>query len=153
LPAPRLSQLRRHLRDSEPVELAGRLRHRARRDLVFVHPSQLDRLAADPRVIRSGWAMAEKAGAPLLAAEDAPVEIYLAQHDVTAVREHYLIADADQVANAVLRVVDDHIAVPQADGIAAAPVVALDLFEAGDPRAVEGARQLFSRLVKTYRDQ
>jgi len=153
LPAPRLSQLRHYLRESEPVELVGRLRHRASRNLVFVHPSQLDRLAADPRVVRSGWAVADLAGVALLAAADAPVEVYLAERDVAAVREQHLIADANEVANAVLRVVDDRIAIPQAHGVADAPVVALDLFEAGDPRAVEAARQLFSRLVHTYRDQ
>jgi hypothetical protein len=153
LPGPRLSQLRRQLRDSDPVELVGRLRHRACRQLVFVHPSQLDSLAADPRVVRSGWAMAEQSGAALLVAPDAPVEVYVAQHDVAAVRQQHLIADADSVANAVLRVVDDRIVVPQVDSVAAAPVVALDLFEAGDPRAVEAARQLFSRIVQAYRDR
>lgn len=153
VPAPRLSQLRRQLRDSDSVELAGRLRHRARRQLVFVHPSQLEPLVVDPRVVRSGWAEAEQAGVPLLAAEDVPVEVYVALRDVAAVREQHLIADADDVANAVLRIVDDRIAVPQADGVAAAPVVALDLLEAGDPRAVEAARQLFARLVQVYRDR
>ncbi|MEX1163820.1 MAG: helix-turn-helix domain-containing protein [Nitriliruptor sp.] len=151
LSAPRLSQLRRHLRESDPVELAGRLRHRARRQLVFVHPSQLELLAGDPRVVPSGWGVAEQAGVPLLAADDVPMELYIAQRDLAAVREQYLIADADEAANAVLRVVGDRIAVPQVDGVAAAPVVALDLLEAGDPRAVEAARQMFARLVQAYR--
>ncbi|MEX0835939.1 MAG: hypothetical protein WD010_07595, partial [Nitriliruptor sp.] len=88
---------------------------------------------------------------PLLAADDVPMELYIAQRDLAAVREQYLIADADEAANAVLRVVGDRIAVPQADGVAAAPVVALDLLEAGDPRAVEAARQMFARLVQAYR--
>lgn len=151
LTAPRLSQLRRQLREADPEELAGRLRHRARRQLVFVHPSQLALLAADPAVMRSGWRVAEQAGAALLSSDDAPVELYLAQRNLDELRSQYLIADAGEVANAVLRIVDDHITVPNIDGVAAAPVVALDLLEAGDPRAVEAARQLFARLVKAYR--
>jgi hypothetical protein len=151
LAAPRLSQLRRQLREADPVELVGRLRHRARRQLAFVHPSQLEPLSADRRVVQSGWRVAEQVGASLLEADDVPAEFYVAQRDLSALREQYLIVDASEVANAVLRIVDDHVAVPQADGVAAPPVVALDLLEAGDPRAIEAARQLFARLVQAHR--
>lgn len=153
LAAPRLSQLRRHLRDADPNELAGRLRHRARRQLAFVHPSQVERLAADPRVVRSGWRVAEQAGAPLLAAADVPMELYVAEDDLAALRDEYLIADAGEVANLVMRIIDDHVSVPQAGGVAAAPVVALDLLEAGDPRARGAAQQLFARTLEAHRDR
>lgn len=95
--------------------------------------------------------MVEQAVAQLLAADDVPAEFYVAQHDVGDLREQFLIADASEIANAVLRLVDDDVAVPQDHGVAAPPVVALDLLEAGDPRAVEAARQLFARLVQAYR--
>ncbi len=80
-----------------------------------------------------------------------PVELYVAHGDLDALRDEYLIADASEVANVVLRIVEDHVAVPHAGGVAATPIVALDLLEAGDPRAVEAAGQLFARIVQAHR--
>lgn len=149
----RLSQLRRQLRQADAAELAGRLRHRARRQLAFVHPSQLPHLQADPRVVRSGWREAGSTDTPLLPADDVPADLYLAVCDLAALRERYLVADADEVANVVLRTVDDTVVVPSADGVAAPPVVALDLLETGDPRAVDAGLQLFGRLVQAHRER
>lgn len=151
LPAPRRSQLQRHLREGDVDELAGRLRHRSKRHLAFAHPSALPSLAADGRLVRSGWGAAQRVGAGLLAAGDEPLEGYLRHSDLATLREEHGITDAIDVANVVLRVHTDGVTVPQVEDVAAAPVVGLDLLESGDARGIEAGRQLFAAAVEAFR--
>ena len=148
LPAPRRSQLRRRLREIDPDELAGRLRHRARRQLCFAHPAALAALADDGRLIRSGWAAADRLGLGVVSGGDEPLEGYLAEQDLAAVRSEHGLIEASEVANIVLRVIQDQVVVPHADGIAAEPVVGLDLLESGDPRGVSVGRQLLAQALE-----
>lgn len=151
LPAPRRSQLQRHLREGDVEELAGRLRHRAERHLAFAHPSALPTLAADERLVRSGWGAAQQVGAGLLPVGDEPLEGYLRCSDLSSLREEHGLTDAIEVANVVLRVHTDGVAVPKVDGVAAAPVVGLDLIESGDPRGIDAGHQLFAAAVEAFR--
>jgi hypothetical protein len=151
LSAPRRSQLRRHLLDADIDELAARLGRRASRRLVYAHPSMLQHLAADPRVVLTGLLAAERAGARLVAADSGEVEGYVAEGDIGGLYAGYGLIDADEVADVVLRVVDDAVEVPRRSGVAAAAVVGLDLWESGDARACEEGQGLFTAAVEALR--
>ena len=153
LSAPRRSQLRRHLREADGHELAARLGRRAIRRLVYAHPSTLDALAADPRVVPTGLAAAEDVGARLVAADNDDVEGYVAESDVAGLYAVYGLADAEEVANVVLRIVDDVAQVPRRSKMAAAPVVGLDLWESGDARASEEGQRLFADALEAFRER
>ncbi len=151
LSAPRRSQLRRHLRDADIDELAARLGRRASRRFVYAHPSKLRALAVDPCVVLTGLAAAERAGARLVASDDDDVEGYVAEGDEARLYADLGLVDAEEVANVVLRVVDDAARIPCGTGVAAAPVVGLDLWESGDARACEEGQRLFTSAVEAFR--
>lgn len=151
LSAPRRSQLRRHLREGETDDVAARLGRRASRRLMYAHPSMLEALVADPRVVLTGLAVAEDAGARLVAADSADVEGYVAESDVAGLCSAFGIVDAEKVANVVVLVVDDPVQLPHRSGMAAAPVVGLDLWEFGDARASEEGRRLFAEALEAFR--
>jgi hypothetical protein len=153
LSPPRRSQLRRHLLDADIGELAARLSRRASRRLVYAHPSMLQALAADPRVVPTGLAAAERAGARLVAAEDGDVEGYVAESDIAGLYATYGLVDADEVADVILRVVDEAAQVPRRSGVVAPPVLGLDLWESGDARASEEGRRLFAEALETFRER
>lgn len=153
LSAPRRSQLRRHLHDADIEDLAARLARRADRKLACAHPSALSRLAADPRVVVSGLAAAERAGARLVGVDAGEVEGYVAEGEVAAVCAQHGVIDADAVANVVLRIVDDAGVVPRRQGVAAATVVGLDLWESGDALASEEGRRLFTEAIEEFRSR
>jgi hypothetical protein len=153
LSAPRRSQLRRHLHDAEIHELAARLARRASRRLVYAHPSMLDALAADPRVVLTGLPAAEHAGARLVGADNDELEGYVAESDLAGLYASYGLVDADTVANVVLHVTDDEAQVPRQSGMAAAPLAGLDLWESGDARASEEGQRLFAEALETLRER
>ncbi len=111
----------------------------------------LGALAADPRVVLTGLAAAEHAGARLVGADDDEVEGYVAESDIAGLYAAYGLVDAETVANVVLRVVDDAAQVPRRSGMVAAPVVGLDLWESGDARACEEGQGLFTAAVEAFR--
>ncbi len=151
LSAPRRSQLRRHLLDADSGELAARLGRRASRRFGYAHPSRLPSLAADPQVVLTGLAAAERAGTHLVATDDSEVEGYVAEDDVARLYARHGLVAADEVANVVLHVVDDAIEIPVRREVAAVPVVGLDLWESGDARACEGGQRLFVEALETFR--
>jgi hypothetical protein len=153
LSAPRRSQLRRHLHDAEIHELAARLGRRASRRLVYAHPSMLDALAADPRVVLTGLAAAEHAGARLVGADNDELEGYVAESDLAGLYVSYGLVDAETVANVVLHVTEDEAQVPRQSGMAAAPLAGLDLWESGDARASEEGQRLFAEALETFRER
>lgn len=150
LSAPRRSQLRRHLREGEADDLAARLGRRANRRLMYAHPSVLEPLADDPRVVLTGLAVAEDAGAPLVAADSDDIEGYVGERDVAGLCSAFRLVDAEVVANVTLLVVDDAAQVPRRSKMAAAPVVALDLWESGDARASEEGQRLFAEALEAF---
>lgn len=153
LSAPRRSQLRRHLREGEADELAARLGRRANRRLMYTHPSMLGALADDPRVVLTGLAAAEDAGARLVAANSDDVEGYVGERDIAGLCSAFGLVDAEVIANVILLVVDDPAQVPHRSGIAAAPVVGLDLWESGDARASEEGQRLFADALEAFRER
>ncbi len=151
LSAPRRSQLRRHLLDADSEELAARLGRRARRRFLYAHPSMLQSLAADPQVVLTGLAAAERAGAHLVATDDSELEGYVAEGYISTLSADHGLVDADEVANVVVHVVDDAVEIPVRRGVAAAPVVGLDLWESGDARACEEGQRLFVEALEAFR--
>jgi hypothetical protein len=149
--APRRSQLRRHLLDADIEELAARLGRRARRRFLYAHPSMLQSLAADPQVVLTGLAAAERAGAHLVATDDSEFEGYVAEGYVARLYARCGLVDAAEVANVVLHVVDGAVEIPVRRDVAAVPVVGLDLWESGDARACEEGRRLFVEALDTLR--
>jgi hypothetical protein len=151
LSAPRRSQLRRHLRDADIDELAARLGRRASRRFVYAHPSMVEGVAADPCVVLTGLGAAEHVGARLVGVAGSEVEGYVAESDVAGLYARHGLVAADEVANVVLRVVDDVASVPRHREVAATPVVGLDLWESGDARACEEGQRLFAEALETVR--
>jgi hypothetical protein len=111
----------------------------------------LEALAAEPRVALTGLAAAERVGARLVGTGDDEYEGYVAESDVAGLYAAYGLVDAETVANVVLRVVDDEEKVPRRSGMAAAPVVGLDLWESGDARSSEEGQRLFAEALETFR--
>ena len=151
--ASRRSQLRRSLLDRDLDDLAGRLRRRASRQLTFAHPDRLVDLVDDERTVLTGWAGAEPAGASLLSGREESTEVYIHEADIDALRGDYGFIEPVEVANVVMRVVADRLRIPQQQGVAAAPVVGLDLLESGDPRGRQAGRAMFAEAVERFRDR
>jgi len=154
LSASRLSQLRRHLRADDPQMLAGRLRRRADLAFYYVHPSLLDDLAAEPGYVLAGRSAAERVGADL-AGDGGPFEVYLPP----AAAERLVLDDAADpevavgVANLVVRIVEPGQLPEHEPGLAAAPVVALDLIESGESRAIGAGWRLWHDQLDAWRVQ
>lgn len=111
--------------DSAPVLLA-RLSRRGQRRLYVAHPSLLDRLASDDRLLRSGHSAAD---VPL--GDGRVVEAYVASSDLDDVVAEYRLRDPEQAANVILRVVPPDVGLPNE---MPPLVVALDLLESPLPR-------------------
>ena len=152
LSASRRSQLRRHLRADDPQMLAGRLRRRADLAFYYVHPSLLDDLAAEPGYVLAGRSAAERVGADL-AGDGGPFEVYLPP----AAAERLVLDDAADpevavgVANLVVRIVEPGQLPEHEPGLAAAPVVALDLIESGESRAIGAGWRLWHDQLDAWR--
>jgi excisionase family DNA binding protein len=151
--ASRLSQLRHHLRHDDPQQLAGRLRKRAARSFWHVHPSLLGDLAAEPGCVLAGRSAAERVGADLVG-QSGPLEVYLPS-PVADRLAHQYAADLEVsvgVANVVVRNVEPDQVPEHAPGVAAAPVVALDLIESGEARAIGAGWSLWRSRLDAWRE-
>lgn len=149
--ASRRSQLRRHLLAGDAMELASRLRGRARRESLYCHPAARERLLRAPEATPAGYSALEQVEADLIAGHDAPAEAYVGVQGFERLTKNLgLLRDAPE-RNVVLHVVDDLEMVPQSMGAASPPVVALDLIESGDARAGAAGRQLWRDWLQRYR--
>jgi excisionase family DNA binding protein len=144
------SQVRARLRDlrsADAEEWRALLRARSHMLLVGLHPAALQRLLSDDdRVLPAGPARAAKAGADLVAL--APVaEVYIRPDDWPALAErwHAKVPSAD----ANLRVRLPREVWPfDARGEVGAAVLAVDLLESPEPRAVSAGLQLLRERVR-----
>lgn len=156
LSASRVSQLRRHLRRDDVEDLAGRLRGRARRVAVFAHPSLLKRLDEIDAWVPSGGSALEdvrRDWSVNLVGRDLPAEGYVEGQSLEAVLGPLPNSDAPPgPVNVVAHVVERLSAVPLRMGLAAPPVVALDLIESGDSRMVGAGLDLWRREVAQWRE-
>lgn len=119
-----------------------------------MHPSLLRDLADEPGFVLAGRSAAERVGADL-AGDGGPLEVYLPP--ATAER---LIRDvaadpevAVGVANLVVRIVEPGQLPEHEPGVAAAPVVALDLIESGESRAIGAGWRLWHDQLDAWRER
>ncbi len=126
---------------SLPERVVG-CRRRAVRFERYVHPSLGARLADDARFVRSG--VSARAVMPDVLAVD-EVEGYVAAEDWAGLVDDYGLVEGGR-ANVRVRVPPAGLFVLGAEGEAWWPVVAVDLFEAGDDRSRRAALQLVDRF-------
>jgi excisionase family DNA binding protein len=122
---------------------ASACRHRAVRFDRFVHPSLLERLADDARVVRSGVS-ARSVAVDVLALDQ--VEGYVSVDAWPGLVADYGVLEAAR-SNVRFRVPPAGLFVVGDSGEAPWPVVAVDLFEAGDDRSRRAALQLVERFA------
>lgn len=153
LSAPARSRARSRARNlRRPDEIASKWPHalasRARSDRFYGHPSVLEDLLADPRVIRSGISAAIDYNAGLLGTGSA--EGYVRSSEAEDLKSEYsLSSDVDPArANVLLHVVDAEQAAHWLFGYRVAPaaVVAVDLAEREAPRDREAGLKLAAKL-------
>jgi hypothetical protein len=109
---------------------------------LYVHPSLVDRLAGDARVVRSGASARAVTVEVLLAL--GVVEGYVRVEAFDALVGEYALAGAGRV-NVVLRVPPAELFVFGDEDEAGWPVVAVDLYDAGDDRSRRAAQSLLDR--------
>lgn len=124
--------------ESIPVLLA-RLSRRGKRHLYVAHPSLLQRLAADDRLLLSGHSAAD---VPL--GDDPVVEAYVASDDLDDVAAACRLRDPERSVNVILRAVPPEIDLP--DEVPPI-VVALDLMESPLPRVRGVGEEMLAGLL------
>lgn len=134
----RLWRSRRQLAD---LEKAGAdwsvwlslLRRRGDARSFRAHRSVLDRLAADPRLIRTGVSAARDHGFDVVGSGE--VDAYVHARDVDSIVDEFVLEMATENPNVTLRVVPDDIAPAGGQGQGALwPAVLLDLLDSDDER-------------------
>lgn len=147
--ASRRSQLRRYIREAEPEDLAGRLRKRAHRELLYAHPSQLEQLRGDERMFLSGISVVDEIpGADLVVHDESELEAYVDPADLDGLVRDHVLARAVPAPNILLHVAKGHGDVlPQFDSAPSA-LVALDLIESADSRSSNAGWRLFNGLLE-----
>ena len=153
LPAPARSRARSRARDLRRLDqIAGKwpssLASRAHNGRFYGHPSVLEDLLADPRIVRSGISAAVDYDAGIVVAASA--EGYVRSGDLDDVRSDYALnPDVGQAqANVLLHIVHDEQAADWFFGRQVAPmaVVAADLAERDAPRDRDAGLKLAARL-------
>lgn len=138
------SRARKRLSDSGLDGLVSRLRARSERREMYVHPSALDRLGADPGVVRSGASALAEYDVDLIAREEA--EIYVRASKLADVVDRYALDEESDRPNVIVRVVDDEVWPFQHDArVAPWSVVAVDLLDADDERSRRAGLELIER--------
>ena len=132
---------------SVPKTAPGDLSTRAEIHALVVHRGLQDRIGDDPRLVLGGVSAASHHRADLIALGD--LEGYVRAEDLSGlVRDYALAPPSSGVrANVVLRVPHPGWPFDEGQRIAGAPVVAVDLIDAGDERSVQAGRGLLTRLA------
>ncbi len=111
---------------------------------MYAHPSALDRIGNDAKVVAGGVSALNALDVDLIVSDEA--EVYVRAGEVAGlVDRQALDPDADR-PNLIVRVVDDGVW-PFAKGVSVAPwpVVAVDLLDADDERSVRAGLELIER--------
>lgn len=128
----------------EVAELASLFRRRAKAQPLIGHISALARLAADPRLVRTGASAAAAYGLDLV--EIGRLEAYVSAHSLQDVCDEYgLDAVRGGGHNVLLRVVPHPWPFTPRTPVAPAAAVVLDLLESGDARSSRAALELDAR--------
>ena len=124
--------------------LAKRLASRAQSRWFYGHPAVHSEMLSHPRVVASGVSALNAHSVDLIVSDQA--EAYVPESRVSDLADRFALdADSDR-PNVRLRVVGDDDWPFEADQrVAPAPVVAVDLLDAGDERSQRAARELLAR--------
>ena len=122
-----------------------RLAVRAEAVRYYAHPSVIGMLADAPGVVRSGVSAASHYQLDVVAVDE--FEGYVRSSALADVVDRLALDEHAERPNVVLRVVEDEFwPFGSNEEVAPAPVVAVDLLEAGDGRSRRAAAQLLARL-------
>lgn len=138
------SRARRRLADLGLAGLVVQLRARAERQGAYAHPSVLDRVAKDARVVRGGVSAAREHRVDVIIQDAA--EVYVSASGMVDLIDSYALDENADRPNVILRVVDDE-AWPfhEREQVASWPVVAVDLLDADDERSRRAGLELIER--------
>ena len=144
LSASQRSRARRRL-DTGLEHFLERLVVRAEPRRCYAHPSVVGLLGNETGVVRSGVSAANHYQLDVVAVDE--FEGYVRSSVLAALVNRFALDEHSERPNVVLRVVDDGLWPFGSDeAVAPAPVVAVDLLEAGDGRSRRAADQLLQRL-------
>lgn len=131
------------LRSRSLANLVGQLRRRAVIERWYVHPSLVDRLAAEEGVVIGG---ARASGA--LSGDASPLEIYIRAGSAPRLRKAYSPAVDPDEHNVIVRLVDEVWPFEPGEEVAWPVVAAVDLLEGQpeDPRARAVAERILRRV-------
>jgi hypothetical protein len=152
-PQARLLSDARRLAAEEVAQVAWRLRRRSAPALLLAaHPSTIERMLTDRRLLLTGPHAARAHGGDLV--PDGPLDAYVDATDIADVVAHHALLEADGPADVRLRAVPSLTAMlgpePRTDRrvrrMAPRLLVAVDLVEHGDARAASAGAALWSEL-------
>jgi hypothetical protein len=139
-----LSRVRRRFRDQGIVALVPLLRNRASERRFRAHPSDVERIAAEDRVIRTGISAVREYALGLLA--PGQVEVYVRNQELQELARSYFLESDTARPNVVLRTVHGLWPFSQDSTVAPASVVGVDLMASDDSRARREGRQILEKL-------
>lgn len=136
------SKLRRMLRERSLWSMRARLSSRATQQELRAHPSDLRRIDAEPRLVRTGPRFAREAGISLVAS-DAPPEYYVDPKTAAHLVSEYRLSSSSD-PNVILRVVPDEVWPWLSRSVAPKVAVALDVAEDRDARSRNAAQSVLA---------
>jgi len=139
-----MSRVRRRLRDDGIVALVPRLRNRATVHRFRAHPSDVERLAGEGRLVRTGVSAARDHGRSLVTT--GMVEVYSRHEDLQRFVEKYALIPNPAESNVLVRVVDRFWPFEADCLVAPASVVGVDLMVSGEARTSREGLRLLERL-------
>lgn len=124
------------------VSIAPRLHKRAAVERLRCHPSDLERLATDGSIVRSGVSAARDHGLDIF--DPDVLEAYVPAGRLPGLVKKYALAPSDR-PNVILHVVEDRWPFPRTLKVAPGLLAALDLLDAGDGRSRRAATAVLDR--------
>jgi hypothetical protein len=136
------SRARARVRDWPTDDWPWATQHRASVKRLRAHPSVLDAIRSDQRIVRSGGSVRDLP-IDLIALGD--VEVYVRDADLGAMLAEYALIESAQ-PNVIIRVPPRDLWLFDGND-APWPVVVVDLLESRDDRSMRSARQLADRMM------
>lgn len=138
------SRARKRLAENGLAGLVVPLRSRADRRDLYAHPSALDRIVEDERVVRGGVSGAREHEIDLIVQDAA--EMYVSAGQMAALVHRYALHEDADRANVIVRAVGDEVwPFDEESRVAPWPVVAVDLVDWHDERSHRAGLELIER--------
>ncbi len=141
LSASERSLLRRRLREYDFKEMLPRFYGRAEVLRFRAHPSDLDRIANESGVVRSGISAVEHHGLDLIPREE--LDLYVPAKNIAKLKRKYFLQSSEK-PNLNIRSIAELWPFNDSEKIAPLPVVGIDLALGDDPRAQRVGQQILS---------